>query len=104
MFSLSRTFLQHEYLVQTVSCKEQTHGHGHTNQIPWVNIYLADQQLLSHVSCGFVWDEDHLRLQRSTTTLAWSVPCMQEESWGHHKCQIPVRWQDVCCQLPTEHS
>lgn len=52
----------------TVSCKERTHDHGHTNQIPWVNICLVDQPLLSHVSCGFIWDKDHLTLQRSATT------------------------------------
>lgn len=68
MVILARTVLHHQYLVQTVSCKKRTHGHGHTDQITWVNTDLADQQSLSHVSSGFIWDEDHLTLQRSATT------------------------------------
>lgn len=68
MFSLARTILQHQYLVQTVSCKERPQGHGHANQVPWVDIHLADQQWLPHVSSGFIWEKDHLMLQRSATT------------------------------------
>lgn len=68
VFSLARTVLQPQYLVQTVSCKERPQGHGHTNQVPWVNTDLADQQWLPHVSSGFIQDKDPLTLQMSATT------------------------------------
>lgn len=107
MFSLARRVLQHKYLEQIVSCKERTHGHGHTNQIPWVNICLADSSccLMSPVvSFGMKTISHSGQLPQHS---AWSVPCMQGKSWGHHKCQSPFRWldgSDVCWQLPTEHT
>lgn len=98
MFSLAKTFLQHEYLVQTVSCNDRTHGHGHTNQIPWVSIYLADQQLLSHVSCGFIWDKDHLTLQRSATTTL-SLVCSLHARKVLGPSQMPNSCQLTGCLL-----